>query len=67
MKGGLLMEADTQRYYRPGPGGGIMRLAHAYVPYQLYSESYQPEEALRNGTLYPELWMPYRAGQRGSY
>ncbi len=51
----------------PGPGMGSMRLAHAYVPYQYYSNSYPPEEALRKGTLYPELYMPYRPGRKGYY
>lgn len=56
----------SQRYY-PDPGYDRMRLAHAYVPYQRYTESYPPEEALRRGTLFPDLWMPYRPGRRGYY
>lgn len=51
----------------PGPGMGRMRLAHAYVPYQYYSSSYSPEEALSKGTLYPELYMPYRPGKKEYY
>lgn len=43
------------------------RLAHAYVPYQRFTENYSPEEALRKGTLFPELWMPYKPGHRGHY
>lgn len=30
-------------------------LAQAYVPYQIYGKTFMPEEALRNGTLFPEL------------
>lgn len=56
---------ESQRDYYPDPGGGRMRLAHAYVPFQRYSENYPPAEALRRGTLYPELYMPYRPGPRG--
>ena len=33
-------------------------LAHAYVPWQFYATSYNPTEALFNGTLFPELNMP---------
>lgn len=43
------------------PGMNRMRLAHAYVPYQYYSQSYPPEKALERGTLFPELYMPYKA------
>lgn len=50
-----------------GPGMGDLRLAHAYVPFQYYSRNYSPGEALRRGTLYPELYMPYRPGERGYY
>lgn len=60
-------EKKTQRYYSPGPGMGMMKLAHAYVPFQQFSDSYPPAEALRRGTLFPELWMPYRPGCRGYY
>lgn len=48
----------------PGPGVGNLRLAHAYVPFQYYSNNYQPREALMKGTLYPELYMPYQPGKR---
>lgn len=62
------MDTDAQKYYGPGPGMSKMRLAHAYVPYQRYSESYSPAEALRKGTLFPELWMPYKPDRgRGYY
>ncbi|AZO94175.1 spore coat associated protein CotJA [Iocasia frigidifontis] len=59
------MDADKQ--YIPGLDMRRMRLAHAYVPFQHYSEHYRPEQALMRGTLFPELWMPYRPGYRGYY
>ncbi len=59
------MEVDNQ--YRPGPWMGRMQLAHAYVPFQEFSEAYPSEVALRKGTLFPELWMPYRPGRGKGY
>ncbi|HHU92378.1 MAG TPA: spore coat associated protein CotJA [Halanaerobiaceae bacterium] len=47
--------------------GRRMRLAHAYIPWQHFKNSYPPAEALRRGTLFPELYMPYRPGRRGYY
>ena len=35
-------------------------LAQAYVPFQYYVNSYSPMEALRRGTLFPELYKPYK-------
>ncbi|MFW6034754.1 MAG: spore coat associated protein CotJA [Halothermotrichaceae bacterium] len=52
------MDADKQ--YVPRRGIGRTRLAHAYVPFQRYTENFPPEKALRKGTLFPELYMPYR-------
>ncbi|HCS75171.1 MAG TPA: spore coat associated protein CotJA [Clostridiales bacterium] len=40
-----------------------LRLARAYVPDQVYANVFPPEEALREGTLFPELVMPYMAGK----
>jgi hypothetical protein len=40
-----------------------LRLARAYVPDQVYGSVFPPEEALREGTLFPELVMPYLAGK----
>lgn len=34
-------------------------LAHAYVPWQCYTEAFSPPEALMKGTLFPELWGVY--------
>ena len=30
-------------------------LAEAYVPYQIYSRIFMPDEALKRGTAFPEL------------
>lgn len=35
------------------------RLARSYVPFQYMGEVYEPLEALKKGTLFPELYMPY--------
>lgn len=35
-------------------------LAHAYVPWQFYNRAFCPEEALAKGTLFPELFGPYK-------
>lgn len=36
------------------------KLARAYVPIQVMSRVYDPKEALKHGTLFPELYQPYR-------
>lgn len=35
-------------------------LARAYVPVQVYDVKYSLAEALEKGTLFPELWQPFR-------
>lgn len=35
-------------------------LARAYVPFQYMNQVYSSEEALKKGTLFPELYMPYK-------
>ena len=37
----------------------VSELAQACVPYQQYTASYPPEEALEKGTMFPELYRPY--------
>lgn len=37
-----------------------MRLAQAYIPYQIMTRTFPPMEALQKGTLFPELYRPYR-------
>lgn len=39
-------------------------LAMAYVPMQKWNTTYEPETALENGTIFPDLNMPF-AGSRG--
>lgn len=40
-----------------------LELATAYVPYQYYTDSFAPKEALKKGTLFPELYKPYLPGK----
>ena len=35
-----------------------MRVGYAFVPVQAFEEMYSPEEALTNGTAFPELNLP---------
>lgn len=37
-----------------------LRLAEATVPYQVYMQIWDPRTALRNGTVFPELYRPYK-------
>ncbi|MBU5438557.1 spore coat associated protein CotJA [Tissierella sp. MSJ-40] len=34
-------------------------LARAYIPFQTMNQVYDPREALKRGTLFPELYRPY--------
>ncbi|WP_082759901.1 spore coat associated protein CotJA [Abyssisolibacter fermentans] len=36
------------------------KLARAYVPFQKLDKIYSPKQALCKGTLFPELYMPYK-------
>ena len=40
-----------------------LELATAYVPFQYYTESFSPMEALKKGTLFPELFKPHQSGK----
>lgn len=42
-----------------GMGTGRKMLAHAYVLWQRYDEAFSPPEALRKGTLFPNLYGVY--------
>ncbi|WP_425447587.1 spore coat associated protein CotJA [Dethiothermospora halolimnae] len=35
-------------------------LAEAYVPFQVMGKVYEPRKALCKGTLFPELYRPYK-------
>ncbi|MEC9489144.1 MAG: spore coat associated protein CotJA [Halanaerobium sp.] len=48
----------TAEQYYPANWPG-MRLAQAYIPYQIMNMTYSPFEALQRGTLFPELYQPY--------
>ena len=37
-----------------------MQLAQAYVPFQPFNETFPPDKALTHGTIFPELFMPYK-------
>lgn len=37
-----------------------LRLARAYVPFQIYCERWTPMEGLMKGTIFPELYFPYQ-------
>lgn len=41
-----------------------MRLAEVYIPMQEYREIFDPQEALCRGTIFPELYRPYRKRPR---
>ena len=41
-------------------------LAIAYVPWQVMGNVYEPDEALKSGTLFPELNKPFY-GRRARY
>ena len=36
-----------------------MQLARAYVPMQSFEGVFPPEEGLKKGTVFPDLFMPY--------
>ncbi|MBZ9686718.1 spore coat associated protein CotJA [Clostridium estertheticum] len=43
-----------------------VRLAAAYVPYQVLCALFTPVEALRSGTTFPELYSPYKGEDKKS-
>ena len=40
--------------------GNEWELARAYVPFQIMNQVFSPDEALKKGTLFPELYRPYK-------
>ena len=48
---------DPRQPHMPAQPG--LMLARAYVLPQTYTRAFSPEEALREGTLFPELVRPY--------
>lgn len=61
------MDCRYPRYYPPRapymyydyPMRKEVELAEAYIPYQQYTTSFSPMEALHAGTMFPELVRPY--------
>lgn len=43
-----------------------LSLAMAYVPYQSWEETMPPEQALREGTVFPSLVKPFLMGKGGT-
>lgn len=41
-----------------------VRLASAYVPFQKMCSNLPPVEALKKGTIFPELYSPYSSKKR---
>jgi hypothetical protein len=42
-------------------------LARVYIPFQIMNRVFSPSEALKNGTLFPELYRPYRVEEASLY
>lgn len=40
------------------------QLARAYVPWQRYTTKWDPMEGLAKGTIFPELYRPYKSHKR---
>jgi len=55
---------DTDERAENGPDERKPALAMAYIRDQSYGRTYPDQEALRKGTLFPELYMPYEGGSR---
>ncbi len=57
-----------QNYYHPAPSRTIPApdypVAMAYVPWQHFSDTYEPDKALQCGTIFPELNKPF-LGRKG--
>ncbi len=42
-------------------------LARAYIPFQIMNQVFTPSEALKKGTLFPELYRPYKVEDNKGY
>ena len=51
-------------YYNKNNEGN---LARAYIPFQIMNQIFSPDEALKKGTLFPELYRPYRMQDKKGY
>jgi hypothetical protein len=41
-----------------------LRLAQAYIPFQVYTNRWDPMKALMLGTIFPELYRPYHSKRK---
>lgn len=46
------------------PKVDALRLARAYVPFQVMDKIFEPWKALMRGTIFPELYDPYPKKKR---
>ncbi|XOQ18325.1 MAG: hypothetical protein ACFWUA_07415 [Sporanaerobacter sp.] len=61
IEGGIEM---NRNYRYEDLEGSDSSLARAYVPFQFMNQVYSKEEALKRGTLFPELYRPYKYSNR---
>lgn len=57
------MDADAIHKDQEGKFTTLMRfgeLATAHIPIQVYTRRFDPQEGLKRGTIFPELYKPYR-------
>lgn len=47
----------------PSPDCRDFSVAMAYVPWQRFSQTYDPDKALEVGTIFPELDKPFLGGR----
>lgn len=47
------------------PLHGKQSVAYAYVPWQYFDKSYDPQRALKVGTIFPELDKPFIGSKPG--
>lgn len=47
--------------------GALIRVGYAYVPPQVYGETYDPMMSLRQGTAFPCLDLPFGVYQRANW
>lgn len=51
---------QPNKKHHPPNVGPQYQLARAYVPFQVMDKVYKPKEAMCKGTMFPELYMPYK-------
>lgn len=58
------VECGCGQTQEPSAGRDAYALAMAYVPWQYFSNTYEPDRALEAGTIFPELDKPFLAENR---